>query len=770
MSLASDYFLLYHGLHFESDEILSLNHEDEDLFCEASALVLSSDGTTFPMFSVIAGFSTLLKKICKASFNSLDELYLLQYTLIKYIQKHKSANHMTKLHKAFNYLADEGLLSIEKHDKLISLFNPHTFHSFDDEILETLENTKDFIEQKNELKFFIDELIQKTPYKDALAEVKEYLDKQKFSIGITGVMNAGKSTLLNALIGKEILRSSVVPETANLSLIKYSQTPYAKVFYWTKSQWKKIQYAAEEFTSIALFVKETEDAFKDELSTYIKEESRVDDISIDDLNLYTSAKYKKSNLIKEIELGVDLEFLSGGIEIVDTPGLDDVVIQREEITKEYLSKCDVMIHLMNVSQSATQKDVDFIIDALLYQNIGKLLIVLTRADSVKESQLNEVINYTKKSIKSQLQARNTDSQLDFILSSLEFVAVSSKMALLHKTGQGDKALIEGYTLENSGILKVEEYLYKTLYGKNSQRSELIINSAKKRIFRILDTQMRSLKYALKLVSKNEKELEQELEDVETKKANNKILIQKMKEEIQEYKDETVTFSKTQESFLDAQVSRAKERLKSRLIDDFIYALEKKRKKEFINGLELILDIAMKDAVIDIIRDYRYKFVQKSEHIENKILAQYEEYELSLGKDMDEISVLDLVEEHFKAGYLHASSALLAKRLMKIFERSKGLESSSTEESIEKELKEAFDILLQSLKQKTKLMNEVLIQAFFSNISKPLEMFEESLKYEEELLRTGLKDFENDEKKRAENSIEIHKQLKFLEVSLKRCAL
>ena len=37
---------------------------------------------------------------------------------------------------------------------------------------------------------------------------------------------------------------------------------------------------------------------------------------------------------------------------------------------------------MNVSQSATLKDVRFIIDAVLYQNISNFLVVITRADTV----------------------------------------------------------------------------------------------------------------------------------------------------------------------------------------------------------------------------------------------------------------------------------------------------------------------------------------------------------------------------------------------------
>lgn len=53
-------------------------------------------------------------------------------------------------------------------------------------------------------------------------------------------MNAGKSTLINALMGEEILGSSVVPETANLSLLKYSKEAYSRVMYWSKPEWEKI--------------------------------------------------------------------------------------------------------------------------------------------------------------------------------------------------------------------------------------------------------------------------------------------------------------------------------------------------------------------------------------------------------------------------------------------------------------------------------------------------------------------------------------------------
>ena len=70
------------------------------------------------------------------------------------------------------------------------------------------------------------------------------MNNQKFSIGITGVMNAGKSTMLNALMGKEIFWSAVVPETANLTIVKHNPTDNAKVFIGIRKSGKKIEDSA----------------------------------------------------------------------------------------------------------------------------------------------------------------------------------------------------------------------------------------------------------------------------------------------------------------------------------------------------------------------------------------------------------------------------------------------------------------------------------------------------------------------------------------------
>jgi len=775
MGLMSDYFLLYHGVHYKEADSLSINNINSELMYELSALILMCDRKTYSKFQALDEFNKLINNLYDASFlKTLDDLYSLQATLIKHLQENTNVRYIHNLHNSFSFLKEEKILKSEKYDKLISLFDPHEFHS----LQEKKEIKKDiaisnFKDEKSKMKAFIKELKElgsNLSYGNELDTVLMYLEKQKFSIGITGVMNAGKSTLLNALMGEEILGSSVVPETANLSLLKYAAIPYAKVFYWTRKEWEKIIYSAKEFESIALFIKQSEEHFKEDINTFITYEGRIDSIKVDELSLFTSAKHKKSNLIKEIELGVNLEFLSQGIEIVDTPGLDDVVIQREEITKQYLSKCDLMIHLMNVSQSATQKDISFIIDALLYQNVGRLLVVLTRADSVKEKELLEVIKYTKTSIEKQLKNNNMDSNLSHILSSLDFIAVSSKMALLHKMGKGEEALSQGYSLEDSGILKLEKYLDDTLYGENSSRGELIMSAAKIQLKKVLQAQISALHYELRLLSKNEDELAKELEILNLRKKDNKIKIKRMKDEIKEYKQDMFDFSKGLDGFLETEIFRVQERLKSRLMDDFEYALQVKDKKKFINGIDASLETSIKDAMVDTIRDYKYKYMQKSELISKKIETRYEKYELSLNNVSSEGSTLELINKHFKGGLVFSSSSVLAAKIKKHFEASSLKELSSLRIALENELKEAFGLLLDELKHKAENISETLVQDFFNSLEEPLENFIKSLEKEELLLSSSLINFEKDETKKAQYSIDIHKQIKKLESFLKRLAL
>ena len=775
MSLANDYFLLYHGITFEQTlDAETIKTEIDEEFFSIYALIISATRKDYEKYLPLNSFIILCEKLSVKAPTNISELNHLQHTIVETIINNKSKKNIDILHESFNYLKKESILNYENYAKLISLFEYQELDIIEEasseENISSLENNKSsFKELKSILENIINELkIQTSNEKtvDDLDEVNKYLNTQKFSIGITGVMNAGKSTMLNALMGKEILGSAVVPETANLTIVKHNPTESAKVFYWNQDEWNRIEKSALQLESMRDYVNETKKIFGDELSSYIKKESRFDEVDIKDLSSYTSAEAegKKCNLVKYVELGSNLDFLNDGIEIVDTPGLDDPVIQREEITKEYISACDMMLHLMNVSQSATLKDIEFIIDALLYQNISKLLIVITRADTVSKEQLEEVIEYTKTSIKRQLKAQNKDSKLDYILKTIKFIPISGKMALLHRTGREKEALDAGFTIEDTGILEIEEYLNETLFGSSSQKGELIIQSGKSQLLKTIEKESRSLNYELKLLSKSKEELNNELEEFNKKKAVNSRMFTAMSEDITYYKNDANNYIESLESFLESELIDLQVVIKQRVISDVRYSFEKTKKRPENSRIKVIVETAIKDGIIDVIRDYRYKFIKKSQTIGEQCEQKYHDFGFSIGHKNDNFDARGFFQDDFKSGFLTSSNEVLISQIVEAVSNSKASKLTQLDLEIESYIRNEFSSIEQDIKAKAKKVSKLLIDSFFQTLNAPLKAVEQKMINDEKIIQNQIKSFEENDNNRAELSINIHKKIKKLDAT------
>ncbi|WP_419673350.1 dynamin family protein [Aliarcobacter butzleri] len=773
MSLVNDYFLLYHGITFEqnldTEEIDTILNEDTFTIF---ALILSATRKNCDKYLPLTSFKTLCQQINVKSPSNITELNHLQHNIVDTISRNKTKSNITILHSSFEYLKNENILNNEHYNKLLSLFDLKELNVTEEQNHISVQKIDDehkssFKDLKHNLENIINELKTDLTNKEILGELENthnYLNNQKFSIGITGVMNAGKSTMLNALMGREILGSAVVPETANLTIVKHNPTDNAKVYYWNEQEWDRIKKSASQLESMKDFVEETNRIFGDNLKNYIRPVSRFDEIDIKDLSSYTSAEAsgKKCNLVKYVELGSKLDFLSDGIEIVDTPGLDDPVIQREEITKEYISQCDMMIHLMNVSQSATLKDVEFIIDALLYQNISKLLVVITRADTVSKEQLEEVIKYTKTSIEKQLKAQNKDSQLDYILKTIRFIPISGRMALLHRTGREKEALDAGFTIEDTGILEIEKYLMDTLFGTNSQKGELVVQSTKNQLQKVIEKQISFNNYELTLLSKSKEELEKELEEFNKKKAVNTRIFQAMSEDITYYKNDAKSYIDSLETFLESELIDLQTVIKQRVVSDVKYSFEKMKKRPENSRIKVIVETAIKDGIIDVIRDYRYKFIKKSQTIGEQCEQKYHDLGFAIGHKNENFDARGFFQEDFKSGFLTSNNEVLISQIIDAVSKSKDSRINELDREIEALISTQFTSIEDDLKVKAKKVSNMLIDSFFTTLNAPLKQFEQKLKNDEETLQNQLNSFEENDKNKDVISINIHKNIKKLE--------
>ena len=739
---------------------------DDETFIEISALVLSLNRNTFDALATLESFSPLISKLTHEKVKTLDSLYKLQHSIIKHFSECRSVSNIHHLHDAFSYLKDETLLDTFSYEKLISLFDPSLLNQ-NATTQKEFHAYENFHADKEAILTTIDELEKLLWFAQNLEPIVEYLNSQTFSIGITGVMNAGKSTMLNALMGKELLGTSIVPETANLTVVKYSQTPSAKVLYWNEQEWSYIQKSAQSINAMAKFVKETQKRFKGSLDKYILPNARVDEIAIEKLSEYTSANDKKSNLVKSVELGTSLEFLEDGVEIVDTPGLDDMVIQREQITKEYLSKCDVTLHLMNVSQSATLKDVEFIIDAVLYQNVSKVLIVVTRIDMVSPEDVAEVIEYTKNSIASRLHEQNADSKLNFVLKTLHFVALSGKMALLHKTGESEEAINAGYTLEQTGILEVEEYIKETLFGKENSRSSLIIHSARSRLKKALNAELVALKYENSLLFKTKDEVDEELRELQATKTKRLESFELLKRQISGYEVELSNYLSRLQIFLDNELKTLQGVLKQRLIDETTYTLAKRNLSPELKDVQRIIQSALKHGLMDIIREYRYKFVQKSTEISEIIRLQFDDIKEDKEGEYGEFDHNAIFGDSFERGFLTSNYEALLARVSKLLTKASLKKMLRSDEELALIIKDEFISIHSELKSKAQNLSEELLGEFIVSLNRPIMELDESLEKSETMLQNHIKLLKENTTTREVKSLELYERIKYIELVIQR---
>ncbi len=763
MSLHNDYFLLYHGTEVPQQSTYTFSKVLSDLgFFELSALILSITRHNLDAFSALAYFKEITLNFTPTEILSYDDLYQLQSTIITHLLDNDLYKKVHLFDEPLAYLLKEKILSIDDHKKLCSLFEHEPVKELS--LPKHHTDANDFLHHKHALILAINELKALFVNNQGLDELLDYLEQEKFSIGITGVMNAGKSSMINALMGEEILGTNVIPETANLSLIKYATKPYAKVIYWNKMQWEQMERSALELESMKKFMQETQKDFKETLPRYILEKSREDFIEVSALDKYTSASTKHSNLVQMIELGSNLHFLKENIELVDTPGLDDVVIQREAITKEYIAQCDLLIHLMNVSQSATQKDVEFIIDAVRFQNITQILIVITRVDMVSASDVQEVIDYTKSAIEHKLQALNVDASLDFILKNIRFIALSSKMALHHKLGEPQRALDAGYTLEKSGLPELERYLYETLYGVNSARSNLILRAAKQRLFKTTAQNIELLKYELTLLSKSKDELQEEMKSLLQSQESSQTKLSLLEKEINAFKPQLKRYAGSLRYILEEESKKLQTLLKQRLLDETSYALQKDKTKPKLSRIAILIENSIRHGLVDILRDYRYGLIKKMQHLQESIVNYYPENE------RDDLS-LDL-EKQFNTSQaqitIQSSLEIFVNKAFKLCTSSKlkhldaGLKQLITEEFI------YIDQQLQEKAQKITLQTQ---EAFFEQLNAPIKAIKMRINEQQILLEKHTKTIQSSEDNSANNkAVEIHKRIKNIEFITGRFSL
>lgn len=316
-----------------------------------------------------------------------------------------------------------------------------------EELHQKKQNLISMVEKAREFKWFdSDDAKNNKTAEDLIAKINQ----DTLTIGVIGQMKCGKSTFLNSFVFEDdILPAATTPMTAALSKITYGEQKKIVADFYSTNDWEEQKaLAAKSIDGVSELEKSKIQAAQElvekskklggSLSQYL---GKTQEDSFDNLVEYVGADGKFVSITKSVTIYYPKGYLKG-VEIVDTPGFNDPIVSREERTKEFLVKADVVVMLLYAGRAFDATDRTILFENVRKCGIGKVLIGINKYDIAYEK--GETEDEIKEYVKEELRKASRecgDATLTEILKNTEPIPLSAEMALLSKIAEKDMSKI-----------------------------------------------------------------------------------------------------------------------------------------------------------------------------------------------------------------------------------------------------------------------------------------------------------------------------------------
>ncbi|WP_306367301.1 dynamin family protein [Nocardiopsis sp. CC223A] len=186
-----------------------------------------------------------------------------------------------------------------------------------------------------------------------VADLRHRVLRDDFSVVFMGEFNAGKSTLVNALLGEKVLPAKGWPTTAVLTVVT-----------WGEERAVTLHPLAADARPLA-----------------VAPEELVHHITID-------ADGTSPRTWERAEVAWPLELCRNNVRIVDSPGLNEDP-ERSRITLRYTAEADAVVFVVNAVQALTESERTVIDQDLGVFDHDNLYLVVNRIDQVDQDEVDE---------------------------------------------------------------------------------------------------------------------------------------------------------------------------------------------------------------------------------------------------------------------------------------------------------------------------------------------------------------------------------------------
>lgn len=247
---------------------------------------------------------------------------------------------------------------------------------------------------------------------------RELIEKGEFNLAVCGKVKNGKSSLINALIGRELL--PVCTDVAT-----------SRVF--------KISHSNEEKFYVVYGNGDRKEISQDELATYGSQAV---------INKKGEADIEKT--ISYIQVFTPMDFLPEGVSMIDTPGIGSTYPHHTAITKQYIKQADAAMFVMNPTP-LEDIEVDFLKE--IVSVTPGILFVTTKIDQNGNDSVEESLKRNRQIIETAV-----GSELPFGISMLK---MSSKL-LLEAAAEKDE-MTSAFNYEISGYDDVKSAMNNMVF-------------------------------------------------------------------------------------------------------------------------------------------------------------------------------------------------------------------------------------------------------------------------------------------------------------------